>query len=476
MFSELRSLYDSAEGADRFLLWTCVLLNVYLVFNPYIQAALRQALYILVERATLSSYQKTQGFFRRMEEITPEWVESRLQYGTLVDEITVTKMGDDMGNASLMFRIKIVYSSNPYNVPDVLILKSPKDSFANRLIFATTKMFKMETLFYTKLNDDFFVVDRDFGTFPNVPGLHVPRSYGGKYGSGGNHYILMEDVSAGSATFTTERDDLSSMIEAEEIVRGVARFHAPYNDSVRFEKGGDLDWVIFQSDPIMCMTGQFMNAGWKTFVDRLELPDEIVKNGRLLLPIAQDLHDVMGARDAPQTLVHGDCHLENSYFVPNPENEAGFDLGLYDFQLLRKGKGAMDLATYIGGSFNPEMLAEIEPHTGETNERLLLRVYLDEIAKLTGDDRVWVTDPETGLETEYTIDDLERDYVFGLALMFIWNVAACLAVPFDSSAAEDYDAYAGRLVGSVLRNSAINHALSYFGDEVRDASPRSDSR
>ena len=97
MWDQARTLYEESRGLDRVLLYACLVFNVYLVFNPYIQATLRQMLYILVERLTLSSYQKSLGFFRRIEEITPEWIESQLQYGTLVDEITVKKMGDDMG-------------------------------------------------------------------------------------------------------------------------------------------------------------------------------------------------------------------------------------------------------------------------------------------------------------------------------------------------------------------------------------------
>jgi aminoglycoside phosphotransferase (APT) family kinase protein len=59
-----------------------------------------------------------------------------------------------------------------------------------------------------------------------------------------------------------------------------------------------------------------------------------------LLPVAQQLHDIMGA--APVGLVHGDCHLENSYFLPGTK-----ELGMYDMQLMRVGKGAIDLASFV---------------------------------------------------------------------------------------------------------------------------------
>ena len=118
-------------------------------------------------------------------------------------------------------------------------------------------------------------------------------------------------------------------------MRGIARFHSLYTDSARLEDEGDLGWIVWNNDPIMCMTGPFMKIGWTKFEKRLSerLSEDLKKRAMDLYPVAQCIHDWMGSVETgPMTVVHGDCHLENCYKVP-AENEAGFELGLYDMQL-----------------------------------------------------------------------------------------------------------------------------------------------
>lgn len=207
----------------------------------------------------------------------------------------------------------------------------------------------------------------------------------------------------------------------------------------------------------MCMTAQAMKAGYKKFNKLFEgrASNYVLKNAMKLHPIAQDIHYYMGK--GPNTVVQADCHAENSYFVKNNETKAGFSLGIYDFQLLRIGRPTLDLASFIAGSTKPEVFGN-----DEQVELNLLKTYLNELGKYHGnkDGKIFYLNKETGIEEEYTLNDIYIDYKMGLSMLLVWNVAAALAVPFDTIAQHDYFEYMIRLCNRIENTSAINFALS----------------
>ena len=168
-----------------------------------------------------------------------------------------------------------------------------------------------------------------------------------KVNDDGNMYVLMEDVTASGATFLTEKEEFHSLEKAKQAVKGIAMFHAPFWDSPRLAEGGDLhDPIIGQLDPVLNMTETFMKAAWPRTMERMRgnIPDEVIARGSALIQVVQRLHDSMAVK--PNTICHGDCHLENAYLYP-AKNELGWEIGFYDFQLLRRGNGAIDLATFL---------------------------------------------------------------------------------------------------------------------------------
>ena len=223
---------------------------------------------------------------------------------------------------------------------------------------------------------------------------------------------------------------------------GLAHWHGKFFDSDRFHKGGDLDWIISELDPRMNMVSEFMKAGWSKFVGRLgdKVSPDLANRGHLVQPIAQFINDQMGK--GPQVVVHGDCHLENCYFVPRGDGSSR--LGLYDFQLMRRGNPAIDVGCFLAGSFSEDLL--VSPMLGYDNvEHYLLELYLDELKAVKGVDVLTWYNPDTDAREEYVFEDLKADYHVAVGLMLAWNVAACLAVPFDTEASSDYDQYAKRL-------------------------------
>eukprot|EP01065_Artemidia_motanka_P023707 TRINITY_DN2837_c0_g1_i1.p1 TRINITY_DN2837_c0_g1~~TRINITY_DN2837_c0_g1_i1.p1 ORF type:complete len:705 (+),score=123.35 TRINITY_DN2837_c0_g1_i1:768-2882(+) len=248
---------------------------------------------------------------------------------------------------------------------------------------------------------------------------------------GANFYVLMSDL-AGKFRFPKEVHGCEP-VEAVAAVRALATFHARFWQSPRLRLGGDLSWVVSQDDPRLSLPGTFMKAGWKAFLRRLggRLPDYVVERGLSLAPHAKAVQDWQA--QAPWTLVHGDAHLENMLFR---DAAGGVEVGLYDWQLMRRGKGMLDVAHFVGGS--------CDTHRGH-DEMELLRQYVSALESC-------------GVEG-YTLEAALLDYRMSLATLFCWHVSAAIAIPFDTEAHVDYDMLALRICAAVARNDALTVAI-----------------
>uniref|UniRef100_A0A7S2S9N1 CHK kinase-like domain-containing protein n=1 Tax=Mucochytrium quahogii TaxID=96639 RepID=A0A7S2S9N1_9STRA len=419
--------------------------------KAFLRRAIVAAYWLLVEKITHGYLARKDGFILDATDITKSWLDKELArkyQGVRVASLQSKPMGADMGNASEMYRLTVCYDKNTPGLPTSMILKTPKNKAMSRIPFTATRMLEMETCFYNDVGCD----------LDKVKGIHVPKGYASRFRQEGNIYVLMEDVTQSGASFLTEKDVLTTVEELKQVAYGIASFHGQFWDSPRLEHGGDLSHIIQQTDPILDMTREFMQAGWNSCVNRMgnRMPKRLRKQGKLLIPIAQRLHDYMGGYrgGAPQTIVHGDCHLENAYFIKTDGNKVGWELGLYDFQILRRGNGAIDLASFFAGSSTPGLLDDCEDE--------VFQHYLDTLATFR-DGRPLTFKGATG---PYTVANLKRDYRLALGLMFCWNVAATLAVPFDTVAQHDYDLYMTRLCDAVDRLDIVEYALSYLGGKT----------
>jgi len=73
----------------------------------------------------------------------------------------------------------------------------------------------------------------------------------------------------------------------------------------------------------------------------------------------------------PFTLVHGDCHMGNTYAKDLGSADSG--AGLYDWQNIHKMNGLRDVAYYT--------IQALSPESRRTHERALLETYLDALAE-----------------------------------------------------------------------------------------------
>ncbi len=444
------------------------MISTFAMINPLYRAFLSQLGHVVVERMTGGAGARRAGFPCDVGDITVGWLDTALaaRYpGTRAASVDTSLFGEDMGNSSRMVRLTLDYAQNPHSLPGQMVLKMSKAETGSRVAFAAPRMLEMEARFFETLEPELRPDER------LAEHLTFPRSFAARYrNEGGNFYVLMEDLAlrngGAGVRFRHETQPYTTMEEAEVAVRALAAFHARYWGSARLTGDGDLSWIIHQRSGLLSANVRFMGFSWKKFVGRLahRLPPDVLARGDLLVPVSQRVHDAMAAggsfggygdgEGAPDTVVHGDFHLENAFFHPDEGAEVRGPMGIYDLQMMRVGKGAIDLACLIAGSVDVERLGSL------TTERSLVETYVtavnEGLAAGAGGDA----------SREYGFDAAWHDYKLGVALHFVWNVSAAVALPFDTEAHLDYDEYATRLCKALDRTDGINYALGVLGDLV----------
>jgi Phosphotransferase enzyme family len=186
-------------------------------------------------------------------------------------------------------------------------------------------------------------------------GIETPLGFGGRFDAESGRFILiMEDLEARNPHFNSmaDADDL-------DIVRACldtyARLHAMYWQSPRFKT--DLSWVQGQvNGPLEDMLATLIKdhvskelkreAFKREFVEELGTTQEELFAGCRKLKLHQ--------ASLPQTLLHGDAHLANTYYLPDGTG------GLLDWQVSARGYLMHDIGYYIQSSFSVEKRRKYE--------------------------------------------------------------------------------------------------------------------
>lgn len=225
--------------------------------------------------------------------------------------------------------------------------------FQERFPQAPDAMYENEVRFYRDIRPELTLE-----TPATYASLRDPRSR--RFG------VLMEDLGQRRARFPTALDALTAD-DMRSLLSTLAALHAHFWRSPRLT--ADLAWVPTSTSGGMFEV--FDGLGLELIRAQLEL---YPFKRALIAPVGRDLDAMWAATWAnqramkaePETLLHGDPHIGNTYLLP----EGGG--GLLDWQLMMRGCYAHDV-TYVIASGLPTEVRRRE-------ERALITHYLEALA------------------------------------------------------------------------------------------------
>lgn len=288
---------------------------------------------------------------------------------TGVKLIEAHEYGDGQVSTSARATLELEYGAGTArNLPRRVVVKLSFDSRnqANDVWFCQLHgLFENEVNFYNRIRPEL--------------DIEAPLSLSGLFDAETRRYVLiLEDLGLRDVHFPT-------MLEAVSIenVQGVldtqARLHARFWQSPRFN--GDLSWVgTHQQGSIETLMRGIIPAGIKNQVETHQFKRELL--GRLGTTVDELFPRMCAVRQhqstLPQTLLHGDCHICNTYRMPDGSG------GLNDWQLFVRGYAMHDV-TYL-------ILTSLPIEQRRKHERELLAFYRDRLQRYGVADP---PDPET---------------------------------------------------------------------------------
>ncbi len=258
---------------------------------------------------------------KEWDQISPAWMTAAIADhfpGAEVDSVEVALRDDGTNRRA---RLKLAYSTG--TGPATVFAKAVDPAHAE-LVALTSGLFHEPRLFSSGVS---------------LP-LEHPEVYTAVYDEDTSNFLMiMEDVTARGAD---PRDSTRPLTvdQAASGVRGLARLHSKYWGD-RLSAHPALGWV----EPFVAFEG-LEYAPLEIAYERLgdTVPAEIpTLNGK-------DLFVDIWARyittltQSPQTLLHGDPHIGNTYVLPND------DIGFLDWQMVRRGNFALDLGYFLQGA------------------------------------------------------------------------------------------------------------------------------
>jgi Phosphotransferase enzyme family len=291
------------------------------------------------------------------DDITPDWMSAALAAdfpGVEADTVTV-ELRDDGTNRRA--RLGITYRDG--EGPATVFVKAA-DPAHKALIRLTSGMFHEPRLF--------------------TCGAHLPLEHPAVYTAlideaDYDFVLVMEDLRARGA----DPRDGSRPMTVEEVatgVRGLARMHGKYWGE-RVLRAPGLGWL----EPFLPWDGM-QAAPLPAALERLgdDAPTEVTS-----LTIAELIESIWKPYIAtlttsPQTLLHGDPHIGNTYLLPSGE------VGFLDWQVARRGNWSLDLGYFLQGALTVE--------DRRRSEHDLLAEYRDSLGlpadEMPSADEIWL--------------------------------------------------------------------------------------
>lgn len=265
--------------------------------------------------------------------VTPTWLESTLDLprGSVR---TVTVLDEDSGTAA---RARIAIDADPaVDLPAIAFIKSMPRNYLQHVLMNSFDLGTREVLAYRALGQ--------------APPVRIPRCYAAVIDSRRRRNIMILEDLGPAARFRTVADSLSPA-EAEAMVDALADLHAAFWESDRFT--GDMAPLAGRSGVANALGDVIRRQllGKPRGAAAELVPVQMQRQSRIFFEQSA-LIDSFWARQ-PQTLIHGDPHLGNLFFM-------GDSPGLLDWQVATINAGVRDVAYFATASVDPGELRTIE--------------------------------------------------------------------------------------------------------------------
>ena len=276
-------------------------------------------------------------------EMSAEWLSNVL--GSEVADFCVETVGVGSGFAGSIYRIHLTphASDSGGDVPATLIWKTVSSHPSTHTLLTQLGVYRAESDFYTNLARRARI---------------APRAYYSYFDAeSGSVCLLLEDLSQMDAGDQIEG---CTPEQATQVVTALAGLHAEFWD----ERGADAPLGVRRFDSRASASMRMHSASWRRVRESaITIPAGLSDAADLIAPRVASIKERLGA--APATLLHGDVRADNVFFDAS-------GVKFIDWQAVRVGRGAYDLAYFISTSLNEE--------TRRTHQEDLLVSYIETLA------------------------------------------------------------------------------------------------
>lgn len=341
-------------------------------------------------------------------DLTAEWLtevlvaSQALRGSSRVSEFSIAPLASGFGLHSETVRVHLTHTQTPDTLSSIVA------KFASRseVNLATARRFRSherEVRFFSEL--------------ASSVGEAIPQCFHAEIElSTGEFILLLED---GSTYRQGDQAAGCDLKDAETVIIALARLHAQWWD----RRDAQTAWVP-TVDGELHTDGMLHAArnGWQNFVQKYgsDIGPQIIEAGPRYLAAAPRLHAEMGK--GPQTLIHGDCRLDNILFGDLPDQSPVL---LLDWQALMTSKGAHDIAYFLSQNLDTQLRRD--------HERDLIALYVARLRSFGVSD--------------YSAEQCWEDY--RLAALWAFEYAIAIGSSLDLS-----DARASQFATPLVQRSA----------------------
>ncbi len=337
-------------------------------------------------------------------DLSPEWLTSVLHDNGVLKQAAIRSVTLEPSQSSRsligqIFRLHIEYDPHEPGAPSSLIAKLPTDNPDRRAYFTALGMYEREQRFYAEIAD-------------RTP-LLTPKCYFAGTTESGLSRLLLEDLSPARSG---SRIAGCSFEQAERAIREIAGLHISWWESRELAR---LDWLpTYDPSALQTRYVQVWQAVCHARADKaprafLDVAEALSKNWNVL--------DQLGK--PPLTLIHRDYQLDNIFFLDEGS------LVVIDWQLIMRGRGVFDVASFLCWNLTPEKRAAWEMELLENYHGILVEADIQgySFAQCYDDYRVSLLECLARVISIIGADVVEDEQLRGLLDTLLARTAAAIA-------------------------------------------------